>query len=77
MFARRRGALRHVFPKPGTDVGVMMGETRVWIEAVAPSGGAPDNPDRIPDYNFKEATDHPDTEILLRIRAAIQEKFSQ
>jgi hypothetical protein len=37
-------------PKPeGPDILVTSGETRVWIEAVAPSGGDANNPDRLPE----------------------------
>jgi hypothetical protein len=61
--------------KPGPDVLLTMGETRVWIEAVAPSRGEDGHPDAVPGYRLGQGSDVPDREILLRYRSAILDKF--
>lgn len=62
-------------PKPGPDVQVIVGENTIWLEAIAPSGGRLDNPDKVPGYEFAVVRDVPDREIILRYRSAIKEKF--
>jgi type I restriction enzyme S subunit len=61
--------------KPGPDILLTTGETRIWVEAVTASGGEAGRPDSIPERRLGEVNDSPEKEILLRIRAAIREKF--
>ena len=61
--------------KPGPDILLKSNALQVWIEAIAPSPGAPASPDRVPPPVFKAVRDHPETQILLRYRAAVREKF--
>jgi len=59
----------------GPDIFIEDENGRTWIEAIAPTGGADTNPDRIPDMKPGVATIVPDDEIVLRYRAAIKEKY--
>ncbi len=63
-------------PKPGPDVQLSLDETTVWIEAICPTRGSEENPDRVPDYNFGApvATRVPDAEVIMRLRHAIETK---
>lgn len=63
-------------PKPGPDVLLSLGETTIWVEAICPTQGSDENPDRVPDYNFGApvATRVPDDEVIMRLRHAIETK---
>jgi hypothetical protein len=60
--------------KPGPDILIIQDARRIWVEAVAPTQGAPDSKDRVPDFEINAVRDYPETQILLRYRSAIQEK---
>lgn len=59
----------------GPDIMVDHPTHRIWVEAIAPTSGAEDNPDRVPDPQHGVATRVPDEQITLRYRSAISEKF--
>jgi hypothetical protein len=66
--------------KPGPDIFLTHNGTRVWIEAVAPSGGEKGHPDRVPQYQTGSLGEDagagtPDKQIVLRYRSAIAEKL--
>jgi type I restriction enzyme S subunit len=63
---------------PGPDNLIVVGDTKVWIEAVAPTQGMPAHPDRVPDMKTGggKAVAVPDDKIILRFAAAIAEKAS-
>jgi hypothetical protein len=63
-------------PKPGPDVQIKKEENIIWFEAIAPSGGQTDNPDKVPDYEFGTVRSVPDREITLRLCSAIKEKYN-
>jgi type I restriction enzyme S subunit len=59
----------------GPDVLIEDQACRIWVEAIAPSSGADENPDRVPDLKLGVAMRDPDEQIILRYRSAISEKF--
>lgn len=59
----------------GPDVLIEDTAQRIWVEAIAPTSGAEENPDRVPDFKYGIATRVPDEQIVLRYRSAISEKF--
>jgi hypothetical protein len=59
----------------GPDILVENEKFKIWIEAIAPTSGADNNPDRVPDMKLGVASAVPDDEIVLRYRAAIREKY--
>lgn len=61
----------------GPDILLTQNGQRIWVEAVAPTAGGVGHPDRVPDIKMKEAQSVPDDEILLRYRAAIEEKYTR
>lgn len=62
----------------GPDLRILGQERPIWIEAVAPTAGADDSPDRVPDIiSLSEAggmQEVPVDQIILRYRSAIQAK---
>lgn len=55
---------------------------RLWVEAVAPTAGAPDNPNSVTDPVYEEggkpiAATHPTEDIALRIFSSLTAKLSQ
>ena len=60
--------------KPGPDILVNDSTRRIWIEAVAPDQGEIGLPDRVPDLIYGVVMNYPEEQIILRYRAAIQEK---
>jgi hypothetical protein len=60
---------------PGPDILVQHATGRIWIEAVAPTSGDEDNPDRIPAMRSRVAAIVPEDQIVLRYRGAIEEKY--
>jgi hypothetical protein len=61
----------------GPDILIDHENGRIWIEAIAPTSGADNNPDRVPDMKLGVATEVPGDEILLRYCAAISEKYDR
>ncbi len=61
----------------GPDILVEDKNSRLWIEAIAPTSGADANPDRVPDMKPGVATAVPDDQIVLRYRAAIRDKYDK
>jgi type I restriction enzyme S subunit len=61
----------------GPDILIEHESGRIWIEAIAPTGGADNNPDRVPDMKPGVVTEVPGDEIVLRYRAAISEKYDR
>jgi len=59
----------------GPDILIENQACRIWVEAIAPTSGADENPDRVPDFRHGVATRIPDEQIVLRYRSAISEKF--
>jgi hypothetical protein len=61
-------------PKPGPDILLEFQTSRIWIEAVTATNGAPGFPD-ILQPNPKGETTIPEEKIVLRYTNAIQEKY--
>jgi len=61
--------------KEGPDISIKHHVGRIWVEAIAPTGGADSNPDRVPNMKPGIATLIPEEKIILRLRAAIREKY--
>ncbi len=61
--------------KRGPDILIESGTSRIWIEAIAPSSGAENSPDQVPNFEPGVVTRVPEEEIILRLRSAISEKF--
>ena len=59
----------------GPDILIEDQSCRIWVEAIAPTSGADENPDRVPDLKSYIATRLPHEQIILRYRSAISEKF--
>lgn len=59
----------------GPDICIKHDIGRIWVEAIAPTSGADTNPDRVPNMRPGIATDVPEEQIILRLRAAIREKY--
>lgn len=61
----------------GPDVLIKEEISSIWIEAIAPSSGAVENPDRVPGLKDDgTAQNVPNDQIILRFRHAIAEKFN-
>ena len=58
-------------PKPGPDVKI---EGNTWIEAICPTGGQEDHPDKVPDIVTDIAQSIRSEPIALRFTSAILEK---
>lgn len=55
---------------------LLVADTRIWIEAVAPGPG--EGPDRVPDlFGLPGAHSVPDEQLKLRLRNAIEEKHAR
>lgn len=64
-------------PKPGPDVKMTLNNGKsIWIEAIAPSGGAGKNPDKVNPIKPGQIQGIPDESITLRLTSAIDEKFN-
>jgi len=63
-------------PKPGPDIRINTGDSVTWIEAVAPTAGAPNSSDEVRQYEDLEAHNIPEEQIVLRYRNAIHEKYN-
>jgi type I restriction enzyme S subunit len=61
-------------PKPGPDIKIGEG---IWIEAISPTQGANDNPNRVADIVMCEAHQVVGKLIELRYTAAVVEKFDK
>lgn len=72
--ALKRLGLNATCPKPGPDVLVEANGRRVWIEATAPTGGAQNNQDAVPEPQAGSAFWVPKKEIVLRVAGAIDAK---
>jgi len=63
-------------PKPGPDVALNLnGSAKLWIEAIAPSGGTSKNPDKVHGIKPGVIQGISDEGIILRLRNAIEEKY--
>lgn len=61
--------------KPGPDI-LIEQDSKIWIEAIAPTAGDENLPDSVPPIQYGGvAQDHPSEQIILRYRSAIREKF--
>ena len=58
----------------GPDILIEDSSRRIWIEAIAPTGGIDSNPDKVPNMKYGVAQEVPDKEITLRYCSAISEK---
>jgi type I restriction enzyme S subunit len=67
--------LRRKEEKSGPDILIDDTAQRIWVEAIAPTSGADQNPDRVPDFKYGIVTQVPDEQVILRYRSAISEKF--
>jgi type I restriction enzyme S subunit len=61
----------------GPDILIVEANHSIWLEAIAPTGGADDNLDRVPDMKYGVATNVPDEEITLRYCSAINDKIKK
>ena len=61
----------------GPDILIEDSSHRIWIEAIAPSGGRENNLDKVRDMEYGVAQDVPDKEITLRYCGAIKDKFNK
>jgi hypothetical protein len=63
----------------GPDIRIEHASKVIWIEAVTPTAGDPSKPDSVPDLASRlgavVARKVPDEQIILRYRAAIQDKY--
>jgi hypothetical protein len=59
----------------GPDILALETGGPVWIEAIAPGPGAEQNPDRVPAVRRGVVEEVPKDRMLLRYRAAIEEKY--
>lgn|GEM_PF-1035111 len=63
----------------GPDVRATVGGKRVWIEAVVPTPGAPESPDRVfqrPPGQWAGAL-YPEASLLIRYRSVLEEKLKK
>jgi len=63
--------------KGGPDILFKYNNQKIWVEATAPSPG--ESEDRVPEieYNSFVAQKHPEENIILRYRSAIEEKYNK
>lgn len=59
----------------GPDILIEHSSGRIWIEAIAVTSGAENNPDQVPSLQIGEPTQVPEEQIVLRYGSAISEKF--
>ncbi len=63
----------------GPDIHAKIGNSTLWVEAIAPTGGDPNKPDSVIQPLMKPgeiiARQVPDEQIILRYRNAIHEKY--
>lgn len=60
----------------GPDLCVLLGDRYLWVEAIAPESGKGDN--AVPEANTdNEAMDVPESQVLLRLTGAIEEKYKK
>jgi type I restriction enzyme S subunit len=62
-------------PKPGPDILLERGRSRVWVEAVIATNGAPGLPDTLVEPNPDGSDRIPEEKIVLRYANAISEKY--
>ena len=76
----RRAGLHVEAPKPGPDFRVIVEGRRIFIEAIAPTGGNPLHADAVPEPNYRDAegtpraVQVPHSKITLRIADAFRRK---
>ena len=76
----RRAGLHVEAPKPGPDFRVVVGSRRIFIEAIAPTGGNPLHADAVREPNHREAdgtpraVQVPHTKICTSDRRCVQAK---
>lgn len=72
--------------KEGPDILLELDNNRIWVEAIAPTGGAPSKPDSVPkmkvfkgDSSQEEvvASKVPEEKIILRLTSAIVKKYEE
>jgi type I restriction enzyme S subunit len=63
-------------PKPGPDIRINTDDGVIWIEAVAPTAGAPNSSDEVKNRRDFETHNVPEEQIILRYRNAIHEKYN-
>lgn len=64
-----------LMPRPGgPDICTSHQNRRVWIEAIAPTPGQADHPDRVPALETDDAGWVPEQKIIMRYTAAVREK---
>lgn len=63
----------------GPDILIDDSSTKIFLEAITPSEGAIDNPDKVRqlEVNTFKATPVPDTEITLRYSSAVADKYKK
>ncbi len=59
----------------GPDTHLLWNNQSIWIEAVAPTSGSGEN--KVPEYNYNEASDTPIDKVILRLTSAIGEKYEK
>ena len=65
-------------PKPGPDLGIRYGGSRIWFEAVSPTRGENGHPDQVPEIKSAGTVhDAPAEKIILRYLNSISEKYRQ
>jgi hypothetical protein len=73
IFLNHRFSLQKKTKTEGPDLCILIGDRKLWIEAVAPTSGVGDN--RISDAEEGVAYKVPVDKIILRFRGAIEEKY--
>jgi hypothetical protein len=63
----------------GPDISIDDSTRKIFLEAITPSQGAENNPDKVPNlaFNTNKAERLPDTEIILRYSSAIADKYEK
>jgi hypothetical protein len=70
-------------PKPGPDVGIEFEGRRIWFEATAPTRGADDTADQVPEQKFVALGDEPvmqdvpNEKMVLRYLNSISVKYNE
>lgn len=59
----------------GPDIKISQGNQTIWIECIAPASGS--GPDRVPDVQTEGLHSVPEDEMVLRLSAALKEKFTK
>jgi hypothetical protein len=73
-FANRQGSILSC-PKPGPDILLEHDGSRVWVEAVVATNGAPGRPDSVVEPNPDDSGKIPEEKLVLRYANAISEKY--